>query len=190
MVLGPQIQLKIFHNAGYKTSICLIFKQLYCEVTFWWIHPDWMPGADQSHSVTALHRWTGGRKKKNLMSWDKGRKRSLTNDHNGQNWGKIILIYWQSSQSKIMRNKTQSYTIFPSPLPYSDFSPGFSTSSQRCCRGNGDAGIWLLSVHHVLSLRLLPPQQRAPHTPPLLQSGVPPIGDCELHKLLPLESFP
>lgn len=131
-----------------------------------------------------------GEKKKNLMSWDKGRKRSLTNDHNGQNWGKIILIYWQSSQSKIMRNKTQSYTIFPSPLPYSDFSPGFSTSSQRCCRGNGDAGIWLLSVHHVLSLRLLPPQQRAPHTPPLLQSGVPPIGDCELHKLLPLESFP
>lgn len=56
-MLGPQIQLKIFHNAGYKTSI--LFKSLHCEVTVLWIDPDWMPDADQSHSVIALLRWTG-----------------------------------------------------------------------------------------------------------------------------------
>lgn len=55
-------------------------------------------------------------------------------------------------------------------------------------QGNGGAGNGgLQSVHHMFSLLLLPPQGRTPYTLPLLQPGVPPIGDfCALHRFLPL----
>lgn len=41
-----------------------------------------------------------------------------------------------------------------------------------------------------LSLLLLPPQGRAPHTLALLQRGLPPWEEVLLHKLLQPEPFP
>ena len=75
----------------------------------WWVDPGWMPGPHQSHSITPLLNWTGERKlNERLVGRDKDRERSLTNYHHGQNrldLGK--LVYYQSSQSRIMRNKTK-----------------------------------------------------------------------------------
>ena len=41
----------------------------------WWVDPDRMPVAHQSHSITILHSWTGERKyNETLVGWDKDRE--------------------------------------------------------------------------------------------------------------------
>ena len=66
-------------------------------------------------------KWTGGRKNdERLVVWDKDRQRSLTSYWHGQNrlnlGRKWSLIYHQSNQSRIVRNKTRSLNTFPPPL--------------------------------------------------------------------------
>jgi len=61
----------------------------------------------------ALLNWTGERKYgESLVGREKDGERSLTNYHHRQNrltlWRKGSLIYHQSNQSRIMRNKTRS----------------------------------------------------------------------------------
>ncbi len=57
-----------------------------------------------------------------------------------------------------MRNKNKSKTFSPHPslLPWFNFTPDFSTSFPQGAPGNREWG--LQSVHHTLSLLLLPPQ--------------------------------
>jgi len=64
-------------------------------------------------------------------------------------------MYYQSNQSKRMRNKYKS-SSHPSLLPGLNFIPEFSTSSPQAEQGDGEWELW--SVHHTLSLPLLPPQ--------------------------------
>jgi len=75
-----------------------------------WVDPGWTPGAYQSCSITPLLSWTGERKQnKRLIGQGRDRERSLTNYRHRRidsTWGKIYLIYYQSNQSRIVRNKT------------------------------------------------------------------------------------
>jgi len=114
-------------------------------------------------ALSLLLCWTGEREyDERLEGRDKDRERSLTNYCHRQNrlnlGTKKSLIYHQSNQSIIMRKKTKSYNTFPPPFPSSraQLHCRFSPSSPRAVQGDGEWGLW--SVHHTLSLPLLPPQ--------------------------------
>jgi len=91
--------------------------------------------------------------------------------------GEISLIYCQSNQSRIMRNKNKSKKHLPPTPP---FFPGstslwiFSTSTPELCRGTGSGGHGQFT--HCLCRSFLL-RGRTPHTPTLLQQGVPPTGN-------------
>jgi len=83
-----------------------------------------MPGAHQNTLSLPLLSWTGERKyDERLESRNKDREGSLTNYCHRQNrlnlGRKGSLIYHQSNQSRIVRNKTRSSNTFPPPLPSS-----------------------------------------------------------------------
>ena len=118
--------------------------------------------------------WTGERKyDERLKGRDKDRERSLTNYRHRQNrlnlGRKGSLIHHQSSQRRIVRNKTRSYNIFPSPFPssWAQFDSCFSISSPLVAQGEGEWG--LRSVNGTLSLPLLVPQgEDSSHSSPAL----------------------
>lgn len=61
------------------------------------------------------------RKKQNkkFPGQDEGRERSLRDYCRGQNrLGEISLIYYQSDQTRVIRNETKNYNTFPPPLPF------------------------------------------------------------------------
>ena len=116
------------------------------ELLFWF-------GLDkcQMPTKTALSlpllSWTGERTyDERLEGRDKDRERSLTNYCHGQNrlnlGRKGSLIYHQSNQSRIVRNKTRSSNTFPLPLPssWAQLHSCFSTSSPELRRGMGNGG--------------------------------------------------
>jgi len=155
-----------------------------------------------------LLSWKGKKKyNERLIGQDKDRERSLTNYHHRQNrldLGK--LIYYQSNQSRVMRTKTKSLKHLPfyphhSILPKLNFTPKFSTSSLQAAQENGE---WRLqSVHHMLYVLLLLPQEKDSSQSSLAPERVP---SCRrqffmnfssispwtalLHKLLQHGSFP
>ena len=118
-------------------------------------------------------------KKERLMGQGKDRERSLINYCLGQNridLGK--LLYYQSNQSKIMRNKTKSSNHLPPIPPFFMGSTSlliFSTSSPQWCRGTGDGSCSQFITCCFCCSFLL--RRRTPHTLPLLQCGVPPTRD-------------
>ena len=121
-----------------------------------------MPGAHQSHSVTPLLSWTGERKyNKRLMGPDKDREitQQLPWQANQTRLREINLIYCKSNQSRTMRNKKinlKTPSLHPFLLLGLNFTHDFSPSSPQVVQGDGEWG--LQSVHHTLSLPLLPPQ--------------------------------
>ncbi|KAM9591171.1 uncharacterized protein ACIBXB_006070 [Morphnus guianensis] len=86
-----------------------------------------------------------------------------------------------------MRNKTKSQNTFPPPLPSSwaqlHYRFSLPPPPQRC-RGTGNA-----SVHHTLSLPLLPPQGQDSSLFPCSRVGSLP-QETVLHELLQRGSFP
>jgi len=75
------------------------------------------------------------------------------------------LIYHQSNQSRIVRNKNRSPNTFSPPLPSSrdQLHSHFSTSSPRAAQGDEEWELW--SVHHTLSLPLLPCDEEGQGSP-------------------------
>jgi len=124
----------------------------------------WMMGAHQSCTITPLLSWTGeGKQNERLVGRGKDREitQQLLSRAKQTQLGEINLIYCQSNQSRVMRiiNKSENIFPYPSLLPSLNFTPDFSsssTSSPREARRDGEWGFW--SVHHMLSLPLLPPQ--------------------------------
>jgi len=74
-------------------------------------------------------------------------------------------------RNKIKLKKPSSY---PSLLPGLNFTPEFLHNLLWSSAGGWGMVLW--SVHHMLYLTLLPPQGRTPHTLPLLQHELPPVG--------------
>jgi len=89
-----------------------------------------------------------------------------------------------------VRNKTRSSNTFPPPLPSSrdQLQSRFSPSSPQVAQGDGEWGLW--SVHHTLSLPLLPPQREDSSTLCPCSSLRSLSRETVLHKLLQRESFP
>jgi len=75
---------------------------------------------------------------------------------------------FKSEQDSEKENRILKAPPSPSPFPGST-SLLFSLPPSPAAWGDGQWGLW--SAHHTLSLPLLPP-----HTLPLLQRGVPPMG--------------
>jgi len=130
-----------------------------------------------------LLNWTGERKyDERLKGQDKDRERSLTNYHPGQNrlnlGRKGNLIYLQSNQSRIRRNKIRPSNTFPLPLPssWAQLYSRFSTSSLQAAQGDGEWGDCSQFITHCLCRSFLL-RGRTPHTLPLLQGEVPLTGD-------------
>ena len=78
------------------------------ELALWWVDLDWTPGAHQSLSITSLLSWTG-RRKYNKKLIGQHENRTITDQL--LSWakqtrlGEICFIYYQSHQSRVMRNK-------------------------------------------------------------------------------------
>lgn len=75
-------------------------------VNLWWVNPGWILSAHQSCSITFLLIWTRERMKGSGVKDE----RSLTSSCHRQNklcLGKTNLIYYQTNQSRIKRNKTK-----------------------------------------------------------------------------------
>ena len=132
-------------------------------------------------AVTPLLNWTGERKyNERLMGRAEARERSLTSYRHRQNrldLGKMNIIYYQSNQGRIIRNKTKSSNTFPPHLPSSraQLHSGFFTYPPQQHRGMGNGG-WCQFITHCLCCSFLL-RGRTPHTLPLLQHVVPPMGD-------------
>lgn len=77
-----------------------------------------------------------------------------------QTWGKINLLYYQSNQTMIMRNKSnlKNTSSHHSSFPGLNFTP--DCLYRLLHSGTGDREWWLQSVHHTFSV-LLPLQQEA-----------------------------
>jgi len=137
-----------------------------------------MAGAHHNCSLTPLLNWTRERKSdERLEGPDKDRERSLTSYCHGQNrlnlGRKGSLIHHQSNQSRTVRNKPRSSNTFPPPLPSSraQLHSRFSPCSSRAAQGDGEWG--LRSVHHLLSLPILPPQgEDSSHSAPASVRGL------------------
>lgn len=74
-------------------------------------------------------------------------------DKTNTNWGKFVLIYDQSNQSRIMRNKTKSSDLVhhPSLLPRLNFSPDFLYRLPHSRAGGQEMWV-LVSLSHSLPL--------------------------------------
>lgn len=103
-----------------------------------------------------------------FMGWDRDRERSLTHCGPGKNrLGEISFIYYQSDQSKIMRNKIKTLkTPFSQPLP---FFLGLTISWHQLIQGNGHCG---KSSHVAETLSLSGGEFSS-----LILCTVPPTGD-------------
>ena len=133
-----------------------------------------------------------GKYNKRLMGRDKHRQRWLTDCHHRQNrLGEINLIYYQSNQSRIMRNKLESSNTFPPPPPsswawlHSQFSlppaskwhrsmgNGLAVSSSHISAIPSSSGAGLLTLFPCSSIGSLP-RETVLHE--LLQCGSLPQG--------------
>ena len=88
-----------------KTS-CLLYSTIH------WHQLSWMPGAHQSHSITAPPQLDRGEKIQQKAHGLRQGQGAITQQL--PSWakqtplGEISFIYYQSNQSRIMRNKTKS----------------------------------------------------------------------------------
>lgn len=127
-----------------------------------WVDPGWATGAHQSCSVTALLSWTKESKHdKRPVGQDEDRDR-LTNYCDSQNRLNLGTL----DKFGVIWNKTIIFKHLP-PSPPTPFFLGstsvavFFTSSSPVAQGmfqrDREWGLW--SLHHTLSLPLLPPQK-------------------------------
>jgi len=142
-----------------------------------------------------LLSWTGEREyAERLEGRDKGRERSLTSYHHGQNrlncGRKGSLIHHQSNQSRTVRNKTRSQKYLPPTLPFfpgSTSLPFLSLLPPSSAGGQG-MGVMVSSSHAVSA------------APSSSEGGLLTLCPCSslrslsretvLHKLLQRESIP
>ena len=123
-----------------------------------------------------LLNWTEERKyDERLVGQDKDKERSLTSYCHGQNRLDLGKLVWFITDQigvglwEIKPNFKNTFALSPFFLALTSL-PIFCASTPWAVQGDRE---WdLQSVHHTLSLPLLPP-----HALPLLQCGVPPMGD-------------
>jgi len=184
-----EIIWKQLFKANIATSTLLIFEQLF------WFGLDKCQVPTKTALSLPLLSWTGERKyDERLEGREKDRERSLTSYCQGQNrlnlGRKESLIYHQSNQNRIMRNKTKSLITFPPPLPSSpaQLQSQFLSLLPPMGAGGQGMGIMVSSSHAVSAapsssgggLLTLCPCSRGRS---LSQETV-------LHKRLQCESFP
>lgn len=123
-----------------------------------WVGSGCMPGAHQSCSITPLSPGRENMRGSQLKT-RAGRYHSavLLSQAKQTRLGEISLIYYQTNQSRIIRNKTkhlQQPSTYPSLLSRLNFLKSLAPPTHH----HRGMGMEVTAVHHMLLLLLLPPQ--------------------------------
>jgi len=133
-----------------------------------------------SHTITSPPQLDRGIKvKKGLTGQDKDRQitQQLPSWAKQTRLGEIYFISYQSSQSKVKRNKNQSKKHLPLTPSFFLGSASLPGSLLPSPSSAGEQGVELQSVQHMLSLPFLPPQGEDSSHSSLLQHEDPLMGD-------------